>query len=809
MSDRPVAPAIPDVFSSSSPPRSPPPSTSAPSVDPASPHLVPVTLDWVNAGTASFGDDQALQALDDKDDSVNSASSQDQSERRDVFPEFLPPPTTPSTSPRGAYLGGPHSVTPSSFHADLYRTPIKPGARERSNLSPESPSFNPVVGSSSYSTTPTRLDPPFKPIFRFNQLGKSTSDPATPLRFSTFEHGSPWTPDRIKSTSAPLPWTWPPRNAKPDEDIKLHYREPAMSSMGGLSRRDDDEGTPTKVGRFAPSSSSSLLGSPSPHKLASSPDHVATRYVLVEGLRRDLSETDLREMLLPRCAGLSARGCYSARLRVHGEVVLFFHDVRHAVAASRLVQVDSSGQLALKARCITREAFEQLVGHGQASALLSRSEGVLVLTLTGTPTSSPSLAPVSLLAQFGEVRALKVVEERFHVVEYWDDRAAERAHEVLDGREQGGARFECSFEPAVASTDPPSWTTTATATTAQNVAAPLDLFVPPTPSATPRSTTSFDLGYLSPSAPSSTFSFGSAAFAKPFTPSTAPARAPAPPQSRWTAPLPPVAPAGFLHLDPTSPLPQQYQQQPSLFASSVQPRSSTASTASTGLADGPRAAASLPAWPVKHRSHIGQEYGIVRDDRIPASNVLNFERIERGLDVRTTVMIKNIPNKLKDYEVMALIEEVVGRSFDFFYLRTDYSNDCNVGYGFCNFTSTSALLAFAKARLGTRWNLCASDKLCVLSYANIQGKASLINHFRNSSVLDQAENRRPKLFVTSGPHAGEPEPFPVCDDPVRKARSALNASNVGLFPAQRPVFKLAQAFQGVGLGQPSSAASAP
>lgn len=40
--------------------------------------------------------------------------------------------------------------------------------------------------------------------------------------------------------------------------------------------------------------------------------------------------------------------------------------------------------------------------------------------------------------------------------------------------------------------------------------------------------------------------------------------------------------------------------------------------------------------------------------------------------------------------------------------------------GFCNFTSTAALLAFAKARLGTRWNLCASDKLCVLSYANIQ-----------------------------------------------------------------------------------------
>lgn len=88
--------------------------------------------------------------------------------------------------------------------------------------------------------------------------------------------------------------------------------------------------------------------------------------------------------------------------------------------------------------------------------------------------------------------------------------------------------------------------------------------------------------------------------------------------------------------------------------------------------------------------------------------------------------------------------QVVGRAYDFFYLRCDYSNDCNVGCasllarrrafwlasltvsaspgadGFVNFTSTTSLLAFAKARLGTRWNKCGSDKLCVMSYANIQ-----------------------------------------------------------------------------------------
>lgn len=67
-----------------------------------------------------------------------------------------------------------------------------------------------------------------------------------------------------------------------------------------------------------------------------------------------------------------------------------------------------------------------------------------------------------------------------------------------------------------------------------------------------------------------------------------------------------------------------------------------------------------------------------------------------------------------------------------------------------------------------------SCRLTVRTLVDVQGKASLINHFRNSSVLDQAENRRPKLFVTSGPHAGEPEPFPGASAPVLCCRKRLS-----------------------------------
>jgi hypothetical protein len=74
---------------------------------------------------------------------------------------------------------------------------------------------------------------------------------------------------------------------------------------------------------------------------------------------------------------------------------------------------------------------------------------VLVFTLRG-PTSTPNFTPLPILATFGEIRAVKLVERGMHVVEYWDEQAAETAMKVLSGRESGGAKFGCSFEPKIA-----------------------------------------------------------------------------------------------------------------------------------------------------------------------------------------------------------------------------------------------------------------------------------------------------------------------------------------------------------------------
>lgn len=58
----------------------------------------------------------------------------------------------------------------------------------------------------------------------------------------------------------------------------------------------------------------------------------------------------------------------------------------------------------------------------------------------------------------------------------------------------------------------------------------------------------------------------------------------------------------------------------------------------------------------------------------PENNQLDIRKIEQGLDTRTTVMIKNIPNKMTDKELIAFINKICPRRIDFLYLRMDFQN---------------------------------------------------------------------------------------------------------------------------------------
>lgn len=137
---------------------------------------------------------------------------------------------------------------------------------------------------------------------------------------------------------------------------------------------------------------------------------------------------------------------------------------------------------------------------------------------------------------------------------------------------------------------------------------------------------------------------------------------------------------------------------------------------------------------------------------------LDLEKIACGEDTRTTLMLKNIPNKYSSKMLLAAIDENHRGTYDFLYLPIDFKNKCNVGYAFINMVSPSHIIPFYQDFNGKRWDKFNSEKVASLAYARIQGKAALVTHFQNSSLMNEDKRCRPILFHCEG--EDDQETFP-------------------------------------------------
>jgi len=140
---------------------------------------------------------------------------------------------------------------------------------------------------------------------------------------------------------------------------------------------------------------------------------------------------------------------------------------------------------------------------------------------------------------------------------------------------------------------------------------------------------------------------------------------------------------------------------------------------------------------------------------------LDLEKINKGDDTRTTLMIKNIPNKYTSKMLLAAIDELHKGTYDFFYLPIDFKNKCNVGYAFINMISPTHIISFYQAFNGKKWEKFNSEKVASLAYARIQGRTALISHFQNSSLMNEDKRCRPILFHPNGLESGNQEAFPI------------------------------------------------
>ncbi|CAN6209051.1 unnamed protein product [Urochloa humidicola] len=140
---------------------------------------------------------------------------------------------------------------------------------------------------------------------------------------------------------------------------------------------------------------------------------------------------------------------------------------------------------------------------------------------------------------------------------------------------------------------------------------------------------------------------------------------------------------------------------------------------------------------------------------------LDLEKIRKGDDTRTTLMIKNIPNKYTSKMLLAAIDELHKGAYDFFYLPIDFKNKCNVGYAFINMISPTHIVSFYQAFNGKKWEKFNSEKVASLAYARIQGRTALISHFQNSSLMNEDKRCRPILFHPNGLESGNQEALPI------------------------------------------------
>jgi len=128
-------------------------------------------------------------------------------------------------------------------------------------------------------------------------------------------------------------------------------------------------------------------------------------------------------------------------------------------------------------------------------------------------------------------------------------------------------------------------------------------------------------------------------------------------------------------------------------------------------------------------------------------------------ETRTTMMLRNIPNKYTQSGLLAIFDEQFAKQYDFFYLPIDFKNRCNVGYCFVNFTTPAHARRFLNTFHNFKLKAYNSPKVCEVNYARVQGLTANVQVYRNSPVNGiPIKQYRPLLFKD-----GQEIPFPGPD----------------------------------------------
>ncbi|KAJ9098275.1 hypothetical protein QFC21_004604 [Naganishia friedmannii] len=184
----------------------------------------------------------------------------------------------------------------------------------------------------------------------------------------------------------------------------------------------------------------------------------------------------------------------------------------------------------------------------------------------------------------------------------------------------------------------------------------------------------------------------------------------------------------------------------------------------------------------KYVAHLGQQARQIEIMKnVPREMMINLHELRTGSDPRTSVMIKDIPNKLSRQQLIDCIQEVVPGEIDFVYLRFDFVNQCNVAYAFVNFTSGKFPLPDGPVGICTypfralsgivsfRFVSFRQSKTWAKVEHLLQRKGSSVSNFRRLEAIartDKASSSHPRgkdAFVAHFVHS----PIMMCEEKWR------------------------------------------
>ena len=140
-----------------------------------------------------------------------------------------------------------------------------------------------------------------------------------------------------------------------------------------------------------------------------------------------------------------------------------------------------------------------------------------------------------------------------------------------------------------------------------------------------------------------------------------------------------------------------------------------------------------------------------KDNIDPSFFMINLDNIIKGIDKRTTIMIRHIPNKYSYQNLLEEINIVCKDKYDCFYLPLDSENNCNLGYAFINFIHPLHIVFFYHTFKSRKWLHFNSYKECDLSFAKYQGKYELTSNIEKNMGKSGDKRRLPIIFEVKNP----------------------------------------------------------